>query len=48
MMSSDLVIPIALIANSILTGIAVWFFIDAVIDSRVCSIHNKRKIEVTK
>ena len=45
-MSSDLVVPIILIANSILSGIAVWSFIDAVIDSRVCiSSSHKKKTE---
>ena len=43
-MSSDLVVPIVLLANSILTGIAVWSFIDAVIDN--CS--SKKKYQEKK
>ena len=43
MISSDLVIPIILLANSILTGIAVWSFIDAVIDN--CSTKKKYQEE---
>ena len=45
MISSDLVVTIVLLANSILTGIASWFFIDAVIDSRISSSNKKNQEE---
>ncbi len=45
-MSNDLVVPIVLLAKSILTGIAVWSFIDSVIDSRISSSSNKKNQEV--
>jgi hypothetical protein len=44
-MSSDLVVPIVLLANSILTVIAVWSFIDAVIDSKISSGNKKNQEE---
>ncbi len=47
-MSYHIVLPIVLLANSILTGIAVWSFIDAVIDSRISSSSSYKKNQEEK
>ncbi len=47
-MSYHIVLPIVLLANSILTGIAVWSFIDAVIDSRISSSSSNKKNQEEK